>query len=140
MSSYIPDGQTRDDGFVAAAIPEESGERLYDALEFSYRPATRIDNVRLDAEVAIDSKNRDIDPTAVVKAEQRVCKWVADRISAWNLKNVGIHSVPVSAEACERMNPILFGAVYRIIRGVQASDKKPDAAKAPATDQEQVLN
>lgn len=139
MASYVADGFSRD-GYIAAAVPEESGERLYDALEFSYRPATRLDNVKHDAEVAIAMKNRDIDSECAVKAERLACKFVADRIIAWNLKNVGIHDVPVSPAACERINPFLFASLYRIVRGIQASDKKSDSEKTPATDEEQVKN
>jgi hypothetical protein len=140
MAGYISDGYTRTDGYISGAIPEPSGERLYDALEFTYRPATRMDNVRCDAEVAIALKNKDFDPDCAVNAEKIACKFVADRVKSWNLKDVGIHNVPVSAQACERMHPYLFGNLYRIVRGVQASDKKPDAEKVPPTDEDMAKN
>ena len=139
MAGYISDGYTRTDGYIAAAIPEESGERLFDALEFTYRPATRLECIKIDAEVAIAAKNKDFDPMAAVKAEQLGCKFVADRIVAWDLKDAGVHPIPVSQTACERIHPFLFGSLYRIIRGLQASDKKPDAASAK-TDEEQQKN
>jgi hypothetical protein len=139
MTAYVSDGYELQ-GCVAPAVPESSGERLHDGLEFTYRPATRLETVRLDAELAIDLKNKDFDPECAINAEKRVCKFVADRIKSWNLKNAKTHAVPVSAETCERMHPFLFGSVYRIIRGVQASDKKPEADKSPVTDAEQLKN
>lgn len=139
MASFVSDGYVLQ-GYIAPAVPEASGERLYDALEFSYRPATRLDCVKVDAEVAIALKNKDVDPECAVRAEQIVCAFVAKRIVSWNLKEVGIHSVLVSASACERIHPFLFGGLYRVIRGTQASDKKPDEEKAAPTDGELVKN
>lgn len=140
MPSYISDGFTRTDGYVAAAVPEESGERLYDALEFTYRPATRMDCVKVDGEVGIALKNKDADAECAVRAEKIVCEFVAKRILSWDLKDAGIHLIPPSATACERIHSFLFSNLYRIIRGTQASDKKPEAEKAPITDEEQVKN
>jgi hypothetical protein len=139
MASYISDGFNLD-GYIAASVPEESGERLYDALTFSYRPATRLDCVKVDQEIAIAGKNRDVDAEAAVKAERVVCKFVADRIVSWDLVEIGVHPVAVSATSCERIHPFLFSSLYRIIRGTQASDKKPEEKKAHPTDAEQVKN
>jgi len=140
MTSYISDGYTRDDGYIAAA-PEESsnGERLYESLEFTYRPATRMELVRLDAEVEFASKSKEFDPESVIRAEKIACKFIASKVISWNLTSVGIHPVPVSAEALERMNPYLFGNLYRIIRGSQTSDVKPNVLPKPS-DEDQVKN
>lgn len=137
VASYIPDGYSRD-GFIAAAIPEESGERMYDSLEFVYRPATRIDCARSDAEVAAALK-KDFDPEAAVKAERLISKFVADHLVSWDLKN-GVHPVAASAAACERLQPFLFSHLLRIIRGVQVSDKKPDETAPQKTDEELAKN
>lgn len=140
MPSYISDGFTRTDGFIAAAVPEESGERLYEELEFTYRPATRMDCVKVDGEIAIALKNKDADAECAVRAERIICDFVAKRILSWSLKDAGIHLIPPSIAACERMHAFLFANLYRVIRGTQASDKKPDAEKPPITDEEQAKN
>ncbi len=139
MASYVADGYTLD-GYIAAAVPELSGERLHDALEFKFRPATRMENVRVDAEIAIAGKGRDVDAEAAIEAEKITCRFVAERVISWNLKAVGVHPIAVSAEACERIHPFLFSSLYRIIRGTQASDKRPEATKPPTTDAEQAKN
>jgi hypothetical protein len=134
MASYLPDGYTRDDGYIAAAIPEASGERFWDALEFTYRPATRQEWVTLDASVKIALQNENFDPTCAYKAEQLACKFVADHVVGWSLKINGIHPIPVNQNACEHMHSGLFGRIYAIIRGNRASDPKPPATEAPKTD------
>ncbi|MGZ4988609.1 MAG: hypothetical protein ACXWBP_11220 [Limisphaerales bacterium] len=142
MASYVGDGWDRQ-GYIAAALQESGGDRLFDALEFTYRPATMLDCTRHDAEVAIAGKNQDIDPEAAVNAQRLVCKFVADRIVSWNLKNqtpTSVVDVAPSAAACERMNPYLFRSLYRIIRGNQVSDKKPEAEKPPISDEDQLKN
>ena len=140
MTSYLPDGYTRDDGYIAAAIPEASGERFWEALEFTYRPATRLEWVTLDACVKIALQNELFDSTCAYKAEQLACKFVADHVLQWNLKINQIHPVPVSQSACEHMHSGLFGRLYAIIRGSRASDPRPPAAEAPMTDAEMLKN
>jgi hypothetical protein len=134
MASYIDDGYTRDDGYIAAAPAAQSGERLWEPLEFSYRIATRTEIIRHDAEVRNALKDEDQDPECAVKAEQLACRFVADRVKAWNLKNRGNHAVPVSVDACSRINAALFGRLYRIIRGSDLSDPKPPAVEPPPGD------
>jgi hypothetical protein len=141
MSGYISDGYTRTDGYIAAALPSESGERLHESLSFTYRPATRLDVIKIDAEVSIAAKNRDFDPMAAVRAEQIACEFLAKRILAWDLKAAGIHEIKPSADACSRLHPYLFGNLYRIVRGEQASDPRPDAeCHSEPTDAEQLKN
>jgi hypothetical protein len=98
-----------------------------------------MDVIKVDAEIEIALKNKLLDPMCAVKAEQIACKFVAERVVSWSLKAVGIHEIAVSAASCERLHPYLFGALYRIIRGTQVSDKKPDEETKP-TDEEQVKN
>lgn len=140
MAGYIDDGYTRADGYIAAPLATKSGERLWDPLEFTYRIATRTEVIRLDAEVRIALKDEDNDPECVVKAEQLACRFVSDRVKSWNLKNRGNHAVPVSADACSRLQPQLFGRLYGIVRGTQLSDPIPPAIDPPASDEEQQKN
>ena len=137
MSSYVSDGYTRD-GYISASVQEGSSERLHDELDFTYRPATRIDVVKVDAEIRIAVRNQDYDATCAVRAEQLACKFVAERIVAWSLKDRS-HPVAVSPAACERMQPYLFSKLYNIIRGVQANDIKPNETPQPS-DAEQLKN
>ena len=119
-------------------MQEGSSEHLHDELDFTYRPATRIDVVKVDAEIRIAVRNQDYDATCAVRAEQLACKFVAERIVAWSLKDRS-HPVAVSAAACERMQPFLFSRLYNIIRGVQANDVKPNETPQPS-DAEQLKN
>lgn len=134
MPSFITDGWTRDDGYIAAEPEQNNGERLCEALSFSYRPATRLEVVKLDKDIELLTKSQDSD--GAVKAERLACKFVAEHLKSWDLKDPGGHEVKLSATACERIHPYLFGNLYRIVRGTQASDKKPDAEKEPLTDEE----
>lgn len=136
MTSYIDDGYTRDDGYVSAAAPAKSGEKLWEALEFTYRPAARPEVIRHDAEVRNALRDEDDDPDCTVKAELLACKFVADRIKSWNLKDRFNKDVAVSATACSRLNASLFGRLYRIIRSSDVSDPKPNDAAPPPSDEE----
>ena len=138
MSSYVSDGYTRD-GYISASVQEGSSERLHDELDFTYRPATRIDVVKVDAEIRIAVRNQDYDATCAVRAEQLACKFVAERIVAWSLKDWSLSPVAVSSAACERLQPFLFSKLYNIIRGVQANDIKPNETPQPS-DAEQLKN
>lgn len=140
MPDYIDDGYTREDGYVAAAPESKSGERLHGALEFSYRVATRSEVIRHDAEVRRTLGNDLNDPEAAIKAEGLACKFVADRVKSWNLKNRGNHLVPVTADACSRMNGSLFGRLYSIVRGNSVSDPKPPAEVSPPSDEDNLKN
>ena len=61
MPGFIPDGYTRD-GYIAEALPEASGEVLHEAVNLTYRAATRQEVLTLDGNVRIAMKNSDIDP------------------------------------------------------------------------------
>jgi hypothetical protein len=139
MASYISDGYTRN-GYIAAAVPEKSGERLYDDLRFTYRPATRMDINKLDAEIRVAAHNQDFDPTAAILAETIACKFVANRLVSWSLKDVGVPDVPVTADAVGRLQVYLFTRLYSIIRGTAVSDLDPQATKEPMSDADQVKN
>ena len=140
MGSYIGDGFTRE-GYIAAAPAEASGERLYDALTFSYRPATRMECIRLDAEVRVAKRNEDVDAACTIRGEKLVNDFLVTKLISWDLLNSGVHPVAISAAALERMNPFLFLHLYNIIRDVQASDPRPDAkTEEVKTDEEQLKN
>lgn len=138
MGSYVSDGYTRE-GHIAAAAQETSAERLHEELDFTYRPATRIDVVKVDAEIRIAARNQDFDALCAVRAEQLACKFVAERIVAWSLKDRALQPVAVSATACERLQPFLFSKLYNIIRGVQANDSRPNETPQPS-DADQLKN
>ena len=123
MPSYIPDGWTKT-GYIAQGPVSPAGEVAYDALEFTYRPSTRLENIKVDAEINIASRNSE-DPESNVKAEMIACEFIAKRIVSWDLKSVGVHEVPVSGAAMGRMHPDLFSRLYKIVRGKEFSDKKP---------------
>jgi hypothetical protein len=133
MPSFVDDGYTRDDGYIKAAEPAESGERLYDALEFSYRVATRREWVLLDDQIqkAIGD---------VVKVETIACEFVAGHVKSWSLKNRGGHPVPVTADSAMRMQVHQFKRLYQIIRGNELSDPKPEAKSPPPSDGELLGN
>ena len=59
MVGFIDDGYTRDDGYIAAAPAAKSGERLWDAIEFTYRVATRTEIIRHDSEVRIAMRDEE---------------------------------------------------------------------------------
>lgn len=136
MTSYIDDGYTRDDGYISAAPPAKSGEKLWESLEFTYRPAARPEVIRHDAEVRNALKDEEEDPESTVKAELLACKFVADRVRAWNLKDRLNKDVPISANACSRLNASLFNRLYRIIRSSDVSDARPNETVAPPGDEE----
>jgi len=128
------------DGFVAESPPTKSGDQMWKALEFTYRPSTRADNVRHDAEVRIALRDEYNDPECAVKAEKLGCEFVAKRIKSWSLKDGKDQNVPVSAEACSRLKSALFESVYMIIRGARLSDPKPQAADPEPGDEAQLKN
>ena len=138
--TYIDDGYTREDGYITAAQPAKSGERLYDALSFSYRVATRKEVIRHDAAVRNALRDEDSDPECAVKAERLACEFVASRVKTWSLKNRGHHAVDVTADACERLNAAVFGKLYRIVRGSDVSDPKPTETESPPSDEDLAKN
>jgi hypothetical protein len=138
MPAYIPDGQTLD-GYVAAALPEDSGESQHEELNFTYRPATRQEILSLDGSVRITMKNADIDPTCLYKSEKQICDFIANHVKSWDLKQVGVHPVEVTADNIERLNPYLYSKLYGIVRGTRLCDKKPDGP-APKSDDERLKN
>lgn len=140
MSSYIHDGYTRTDGYVAAGELQPNGERLYDALEFTYRPATRREVLYSDAQIDKICPAGTTDPDLVMKSEDLACEFVSKRMVDWNIKAAGIHPVKPDAAAMGRIHPMLFAKLYRIIRGSITSDPKPPVTEPPMSDEEMQKN
>jgi hypothetical protein len=99
-----------------------------------------MDVTKLDSEIKVAARNQEFDATALVKAQQIACKFVADRIVSWSLKDVGIHDVPVTADAVGRLQVYLFERLYKIIRGMSPNDLDPEWDKKQLTDAEQLKN
>ncbi len=140
MATLIDDGYTRD-GYISAATPEENGERLYDAVAFKYRVATRRDLIRHEAAVKIALANEAVDPEAKIKAEELACKFVVDRVPEWDIKTPKGSPAAISVDSLMRIHPIVFGAMYSMVRGWRTSDPKPHVeAAAEPSDAEMVGN
>ena len=125
-NSYIDDGYNRDDGYIAASKANEAGARLYDALSFSYRVATRREWVTLDHKIEKVMRDDSADPMAV---ETLAAEFVAAHLQSWDLKKRGIHPVKITTDNVLNMHVVLFNRLYQIIRGNQLSDVKPDTPK-----------
>lgn len=136
MASFVGDGMDRP-GYIAGSKPNAAGERLYDSLSFNYRPAMRMELVALDKNIEIAAASDDA--VSAVKAEMLACAFVAGKLISWDLKNAGVHPVPINADNVARMQTTLFVRLYRIIRNQEASDAIPDQ-EPPKTDAELVGN
>lgn len=139
MNGYVADGYTLD-GYIAEAPAGRNGERLYEALEFTYRPAVRIDIIRLDSEVRICLADEETNAECSVKAEMLACAFVAKRMNRWNLKDHTGKPIPLTSDSLARLNAQLFASLYRIIRGTQLSDPKPSETMPPMSDEEMTKN
>jgi len=137
MPSFIDDGYTRDDGYIAAAPADEGREPIHGDLEFTYRVSTRREWIPLDAAVDKELKKQSPDP---VKIEMLACEFVASHIKEWSLKNRGGHDVPVTAENVMGLQVTLFNRLYQIIRGNDTSDPKPGSDAKPKSDGEMLGN
>lgn len=138
MGSYIPDGYTRE-GYIKPAVTEDSGLRLHDSLSFQYRAATRLEVIKLDAEVKIANRNSDLDPGAAVRAEQLACKFLADRLISWDLAFQG-QVLPITTDTLSRLQPFLFSRLYNVVRGLDTGDRREGVDGDPKTDEEQLKN
>ena len=139
MTGYISDGYCLD-GYVKGSEKNDAGQRLWDDLEFNYRPAARLENVKHDAEVTISLRDEYKNPECAVKAEKLACDFVAKHVVSWNLKDSNGLDVACNSESCGRINAGLFQRLYSIIRGTQLSDVKPGKEKTPASDEDQQKN
>lgn len=140
MPTFIEDGYTRDDGYIAADKPSASGERRWDAVAFKYRFATRTEILRHDAEVKIAMANEDMNPNCSIESEKLAAKFVADHLLGWDVKDRGSHAVDCNTENLMRINPQVFTSMYLIIRGSRVSDLKTGQDKPNPTPEELAKN
>src|SRR5436305_8054646 len=89
MPGFIADGYTRTDGYVASPQPEKNGEIAWEPVEFCYRPAARMDLVKLDAEIRVALRNEDVDPSCAERAEKLAGDFTARRVCSWTLTKPG---------------------------------------------------
>lgn len=138
MATLIDDGYSRD-GYIAAATPEPNGERIHEAVRFKYRVATRRDLIRHEAEVKASLVPDTVD--AKFKAEDLACKFVADRVPEWDVTTTKGAPAPITPDSLLKIHPLVFGAMYSIVRGWRTSDPKPEEPQKPEpTDAEMVGN
>lgn len=141
MAAKLQDDGYDRDGFIAAASPEPNGERLHDAVTFKYRVATRRDLIKHEAAIKVALANESIDPEAKLKAEEIACKFVVDRVPQWDVTTAKGQPAPVNVDSLLRVHPMVFGAMYNIVRGWRTSDPLPNGeVKAEPTDEESQKN
>ncbi len=136
---YIEDGFSLS-AFIAADQESKSGERLWESLDFQYRPATRSEMLRLDAEVRIVMLDEHSDPNCSTKADKLSCDFTAKHLLTWDLKDSKGQPVPRTGECVSRLHPELFNSLYRVIRGMQTGDPRPPENEPDPTDEEQLKN
>lgn len=140
MPSYIDDGYQRDDGYITAPEPGPNGELLFDALNFSYRPAMRRELVLLNAHVdkaRVDSRGN---PALALGPETICCEFIVKKMIAWDLKDRHNNPVSITKDTLMQLHVFLFEELWEIIQGIRTSDKKPDVTESPKTDAEMVGN
>jgi len=120
-SAFIDDGYTLD-GYIA----ERHG--LHSELQFTYRPLTRREDVALVAAISSLPSNEQ----GMVDSEQKSAECVAKHLVSWSLKNRAGAAVPISPDNVQRLQPIVAGRLLQIIRGREASDRRPAVTEDPA--------
>ena len=136
MPSFVDDGYTRDDGFIAAAKADSSGRRLYDELSFTYRVATRREVITLDAELRSLLAEEFSNPKKAIEADQKACEFIVKHLAMWSLVNREGKPVPVVAASLSGLNGVLFDRLYSIIRGSELSDVKEPATVPPPSNED----
>lgn len=139
MTTYIEDGFNLS-GYVAAAPISPSGEKLWEAVEFEYRPATRAEQVRLDSQVRVASNTMYSDPESGVKIDKLGMDFVAAHLKSWNIVDSNKIPIPLSAASFQRVHDAVYQKILMVIRGMETSDKRPEAEKPDPTDEQQLGN
>lgn len=124
MPSFIPDGYEVD-GYIAPSTTDKAGQRLHDGMTFRYRMASRPELAVQDNKVSIALRNDHNDPNCSLEAERLSAEFVASHLRSWDLKD-GESAVPITKENVSRVQVNLFDRLYRIVRGMELSDKRPD--------------
>lgn len=115
MGAFIDDGQTAE-GYIKASPKAEFD---YDAIEFTYRPATA------GEETALQQGREQI------LGEQRALReaeFIAKHVVSWNLRTGSGAPVAISRETCLRLKPYVSSRLLGIITGWNDSDPKPDGS------------
>lgn len=132
MGSFISDGYTRADGYIAAAKPAANGEVAHDALAFSYRVATRAEMVQLDARINFIERKINLAATAdeaashSMEMEKLTNDFIAKHVTDWNLVDSGGTAVAFTGPNVMNVHYQLTYRLYSIIRGLQTSDSIPN--------------
>lgn len=130
MPQFIDDGYTID-GYIKPAEANDAGQRLHDGLRVSYRVATKPEWLRLDNQLDIMEQRRLTDPDTTTKMEKLACEFVAKHVVNWDLVDRQNNAIPVTADACLRLNSAVFSKLYRMVRGTELGDAIPPAEIAP---------
>lgn len=138
MPTYIPDGYNLE-AVISAAPESKSGERLWESMSFEYRPATRLEMVKLDAQVRIASKDEFSNPDAAEKVDKLISGFIANHVVSWDVKAADGIILPCTPATLGRIHDAVYQKMYFIIRGLETSDPRPDGTK-PETDAEQLKN
>lgn len=139
MLGFIDDDYTLD-GYIAATPITANGQRMWDALEFTFRVATRAEWLYHDAEVNATRRDEDRNPELAVKAEFLSCEFAAKHLKTWTMKNRGNHAVVINGPNLLKVHHLLFQKLYYIIRGDLMSDSLPNQKEAVPTHEEQSKN
>lgn len=134
MATYVGDGYELT-GYIAESAKSKSGEILWDAVEFEYRPATRAEIVRLDAQVRILANKSFDDAESSVKIDKLTTEFIAKHLSSWNVKDRG-NDVPCDQNSLQRVHDEVYQKIYFIIRGHATSDKRPEESAKDPSDEE----
>lgn len=132
MRGFIEDGFNLD-GYVAEPEPDKNGDVFHDALEFKYRPATRLEVVQHDAEVEHALRNEKTDSKCARRAELLACEFLAAHIVDWGVVT-SKGEVKINSDSCSRLHPQLFQSMYSIVRGTKLSDPKPNGETTVSDD------
>lgn len=111
---YIEDGYTQK-GYIAA-VPG-----LFDALRFEFRPLVATDQ----SAHAKEEKKFSGPAWARFAAD-----FMAKRIVSWDAKKQDESPVPLRGPEVAKIQPALFGRLYGILNGTDASDLDPDWSQA----------
>lgn len=125
MRGFIEDGAIYE-GYVKASEASQSGERLWDAVEFTYSPPTLLDLAQVDGAVKVALRNADNDPQCAVDAEVLACEFVAKRLKKWDVKNRAGNLVPITKENVLRICGPVFNNMYLQIRLARLADLRPE--------------
>ncbi len=135
MSAFV-DGYDFD-GYVEAPSDPNRKLKLFEPVRFNYRLAGRMEIVKYDAEMDKLSNQKD----GAVLQEEKANKFVAEKIKSWDItsKKTG-EAVAVNPQNVGQLNQVLFGRLYRILRGTDVCDPDPNGTPAPLDGEDSAKN